>query len=433
MIFRGLLFFGLLGVMGACSLQKKAAISKAVVHLERDFQEHFGFVLYDPSRKKTLLDYRGDRYYTPASNTKILSLYAGLLFLGDSIPALTYWQSGDSLMVSPTGDPSFLNPYLPPSGAFDFLARAPGSLYLVPPSSFVSPLGSGWAWSDFNSYYSAERSPFPMYANVFTVSRHDTLPYEPYILPRTMEPYKKEATKPADRRGVYRLSGQSNDFIYNPGSGPFSRQIPFHYSDTLLTRMLSDTLKRPVSVAHVPLAPSRKVFFSILADSLYKNMMQPSDNLMAEQLLLLCSYSLWGIMDQDSLIGHMKATYLQDLPDSPQWVDGSGLSRYNLTSPRTIVGLWEKILAAKPRESLFPLLAIGGEAGTIRHWYKGDTSPYVFGKTGTLRNNHALSGFLVTKKGRVLIFSMMHNNYTASTNDLRKEMERILRLIHDHN
>jgi serine-type D-Ala-D-Ala carboxypeptidase/endopeptidase (penicillin-binding protein 4) len=55
----------------------------------------------------------------------------------------------------------------------------------------------------------------------------------------------------------------------------------------------------------------------------------------------------------------------------------------------------------------------------------------VYGKTGTLSNNHSLSGFLITKKGRILIFSIMNNNFTAPTAQVRTRMQELLELIRD--
>ncbi len=44
-----------------------------------------------------------------------------------------------------------------------------------------------------------------------------------------------------------------------------------------------------------------------------------------------------------------------------------------------------------------------------------------------------LSGYLITKTGKMLIFSFMHNNYTGSMNTLRKEMERVLKQVYEEN
>ena len=68
-----------------------------------------GFVLFDPTTSQTLENIYGDKFFTPASNTKILTYFAARQILGDSIAALRYVVRGDSLIFAGTGDPSFLN------------------------------------------------------------------------------------------------------------------------------------------------------------------------------------------------------------------------------------------------------------------------------------------------------------------------------------
>ena len=113
------------------------------------------------------------------------------------------------------------------------------------------------------------------------------------------------------------------------------------------------------------------------------------------------------------------------MPDDPQWVDGAGLSRYNLFTPRSIVWLWAQLLDKYGPEKLFPLLATGGVNGTIKNYYKAEDA-YIYGKTGPLSNNHALSGYLLTKSGKTLIFSFMNNNYPGESYPVKKRMEKIL-------
>jgi D-alanyl-D-alanine carboxypeptidase/D-alanyl-D-alanine-endopeptidase (penicillin-binding protein 4) len=135
-------------------------------------------------------------------------------------------------------------------------------------------------------------------------------------------------------------------------------------------------------------------------------------------------------LSSEIAIRYATQNLLAELPDKLQWVDGSGLSRFNLFTPRTIVKLWEKIYSEVPRERLFTLLAKGGKSGTIKNWYKAEPI-FIYGKTGTLSNNHCLSGFLITKSGKTFIFSMMSNNFIASSTELRKQMEKIFKMIYE--
>ena len=71
-------------------------------------QAHTGIFLYDDDNNKDLLNHQGYHFFIPASNTKIASLYAGIKYLGDSLPALLYHETADTMYVLPTADPSFL-------------------------------------------------------------------------------------------------------------------------------------------------------------------------------------------------------------------------------------------------------------------------------------------------------------------------------------
>jgi D-alanyl-D-alanine carboxypeptidase/D-alanyl-D-alanine-endopeptidase (penicillin-binding protein 4) len=134
------------------------------------------------------------------------------------------------------------------------------------------------------------------------------------------------------------------------------------------------------------------------------------------------------------VINYSKEHFLNNLPDTPQWVDGSGLSRYNLFTPRSIVTLLSKILDELKNDDLVhSLLPAGGVVGTIKTVYKTDNGqPFIWAKTGSLSNNYSQSGYLITRKGKRLAFSFMNNNFTKPTRQVRDEMVRIMTYIHEN-
>jgi serine-type D-Ala-D-Ala carboxypeptidase/endopeptidase (penicillin-binding protein 4) len=393
-------------------------------------QSHTGFALYDIARKEMVAQHQAERYFTPASNTKLFSFYAGLRTLGDSIPTLRYVQRGDSLLCWGTGDPSLLNANLPSIRVLDFLRGRSGKIFLSTANFNDTPYGAGWQWDDYNGYYQAEVSPLPIYGNVFTFSATEAghLRVSPSYAWRFAQPNLSAAG-----RFVVQRDFHENVFRYAPLRirAGYAQEVPFRTSGALTAALLSDTLRKAVTLLDVPFRSGEgvKTLYSVPADTLYKRMLQPSDNTLAEHLMLLVSSRIGHDLSVAKGIQHSIDNYLNDLPDEPLWFDGSGLSRYNLFTPRSIVKLLLKIHDIVPESRLFELLAIGGKAGTLRNVYKAE-KPFVFAKTGTVSNCHSLSGYLVTKSSKVLAFSFMHNNFAKTTAEIRNEMERILTKIH---
>lgn len=416
----------------ACAPVHKKGIIKSLNAFEEEYQHHSGFLLYDPEKEEYLVDHKGDKYFTPASNTKIVTLFTALRTLGDSIPGLYYVEREDSLIFWGSGDPSLLNELLPESRVFEFLQKTTKELYFSSANYYDEHFGPGWAWDDYMSTYSSEKSPLPVYGNNFIINKTSEFDYL-----QVRQPYFKQFFWLGDT-----LAGESelirdinsNHTFYFPSAvgGQFEEQIPFHYSDFTLTALLSDTLKKTVTAINEPLPVFHKTLYSIPADSAYKLMMQESDNFVAEQLMLVCAGILTDSLKTKKAIQFSSEHYLDGIPDQAVWLDGSGLSRYNLFTPHSIVWIWDQLYKQFSKERLLSLLASGGEVGTLKNYYKS-TTPYIYGKTGTLSNNHSLSGFLITKKGKLYIFAFMNNNYPTKSSGIKREMEKILWNIHVNN
>jgi len=165
-------------------------------------------------------------------------------------------------------------------------------------------------------------------------------------------------------------------------------------------------------------------------DSLFKPMMHRSDNFFAEQTLLMVGNEYLGYLSTEKTIETLLNSDLKDVPQRPKWVDGCGLSRYNLFTPQSFVYILNKMKNEFGLDRLKNILATGG-TGTLSSYYKKD-SGYIFAKTGTLSNNCALSGYLITKTGKILIFSVLANNYITSAVLVRKAVEKYLLAIREN-
>ncbi|GAB3909333.1 D-alanyl-D-alanine carboxypeptidase/D-alanyl-D-alanine-endopeptidase [Mucilaginibacter boryungensis] len=397
--------------------------------------DHFtGFALYDLDKQQMIYELNDDKYYTPASNTKLFTFYTCLRMLGDSIPALQYITRGDSLIFWGTGDPSFLHSDLKGTKGLEFLKNSNKNLYFSSGRYTGGFWGSGWPWNDYNDYYQADITELPMQDNVtlITTGADGKPKMKPVFLAYGLQ--RDNSYHP--RSFNIQRNFADNTFVYPDMPMPknFKQEIPWKTSPALTLAMLQDTLKKPVTEIHMPIPRDAKTIYNANADSVYRRMLQPSDNFIAEQLLLVCSSVKFGVLNKDSVINYSVKNYLNDLPDVPQWADGSGLSRFDLFTPRSIVKLLVKIQEQiKDERFLHSLMPIGGVAGTIRNAYKTDNGvPFVWAKTGTLANNHNQSGYLVTRKGKRLAFSFMNNNFTRPTGDIRGEMVRIMTYIHEN-
>jgi D-alanyl-D-alanine carboxypeptidase/D-alanyl-D-alanine-endopeptidase (penicillin-binding protein 4) len=136
-------------------------------------------------------------------------------------------------------------------------------------------------------------------------------------------------------------------------------------------------------------------------------------------------------VDDQKIIDTLLKTDFKSLPQKPRWVDGSGLSRYDLFSPKDFVFILNKMKNDFGMERIKNILPTGG-TGTISRYYHAD-SGYIFAKTGSLSGVVALSGFLYTKKNKLLIFSILINNHQSSGITIRKEIEKFLEEVRDKN
>ena len=161
-----------------------------------------------------------------------------------------------------------------------------------------------------------------------------------------------------------------------------------------------------------------KIWNSKVKDDIYSAILKDSDNLISESLAANISLRSNDTISVDKGL----KIILNSLDNNKiQLFDGSGLSRYNLIKPSSLVLALEKIyqyLGPDRIKKIFP-----------NNYIITGTEDFVWGKTGTLKNNHNYSGYIITDKGRQYVFSIMINHFTDDLDIIREVISDFLKYI----
>ncbi len=351
-------------------------------------------------KKKKISGININTFMTPASNTKILTVF-GSISAGDTIPSIKYRISSDTLRISPTGYPFIAHPKYDDADLEKFIKSFSHIVYHKP-SSDIDRYGPAWAWDDFKYYFQAERSEMPIYGNVIQIVKlsNDSIEVSPDIFKMTLNMEQKEKVS---------RDNKENNFFINPSLIKLGDTIyhPFITSRKNSINLLKKYFNTSVSFDEEGLK-NHKTWNSNVKAKIYSAVLKDSDNLISESLAANISLRY---NDTISVEKGLKKT-LNNLDDNKiQLYDGSGLSRYNLIQPSSIVSSLEKINYYYDFEKIKEIFPT--------NYIITDTEPFVWGKTGTLKNNHNYSGYLTTDKGKQYVFSIMINHFTEDLDKIK--------------
>lgn len=392
---------GFLFLLNACSVQRRFTKILPQAH-----GFHHGFLFIDLETGDTLFQKNADKYFVPASTTKLFTLYAATHFLEDSVLAFQYHETKDTLYIKGTFDPTYQHPDF--KREYPLLLKA--KTVMLDNNHYTGlAYGKGWMWDDAAENYQVALSAFPIYGQLLK-ARHseEGLHFEPSFFQNEEYSFEKVIPLGESDKIDQLFVGEQTSF-------------PMILNDQLLAGILGHDLGKSVTTARAPKIGLYKNQYSVPLDSALVYMMHRSDNFFAEQLLLQSGLKIFAdSISTGRIIDHLLENQLQNLPQKPRWADGSGLSRYNLFSPQdltTVLALMEKELGSERLKSFLPA---NGLNGTMKTFAVGE-APFVFAKSGSMSGVYNLAGFMKTDKGRWLVFAVMTNNFTQSVGKTRAE------------
>jgi D-alanyl-D-alanine carboxypeptidase/D-alanyl-D-alanine-endopeptidase (penicillin-binding protein 4) len=414
----------------------------------------------------TLYALNPDLLFHPASNQKIFTSAAALSVLGPSHrfvteafidtldePTLTIRGGGDPMLS--TGDLDSLVVSLIPlmRGKTGWLLRADISYF-----DSVA-YGEGWAWDEFTDPTIMEVAPLSVNGNTISVSvTPASAPGKPVLVSITpptgfVQIQNNAITVGADVADSLTLrlawsNGQNTVSVsgtIKQGSSirkeTFAIRRPALYALTLLSERLMQEgiLIETRGVSAVPGRGKPVARRERSLDSVLVFMNKESDNLCAENLLKVMGAESSGAPGTfpkgiTSVRRFLAASGIDTL--TTVIADGSGVSRYNLSSTSAIVTLLRQAHRS-PWAGLFEAsLPIAGVDGTLRRRMNDERGRgNIRAKTGTLRDVSALSGYVTTADGEPLAFSILIQHFPQNRSAYRKVQDSLalyLSRLHRH-
>jgi D-alanyl-D-alanine carboxypeptidase/D-alanyl-D-alanine-endopeptidase (penicillin-binding protein 4) len=156
-------------------------------------------------------------------------------------------------------------------------------------------------------------------------------------------------------------------------------------------------------------------------------MNKPSDNFFAEILTKDLAMQTGGL-GTTATGARLAAGFARRLGARARLADGSGLSRANRASPYRVVRLLDAMAERDEFDYWYDSLPVAGRDGTLKDRMRsGPARGRCRGKTGTLSNVSALSGYCTARSGELYAFSILMNGvYTPGARVLQDRMAQAL-------
>jgi D-alanyl-D-alanine carboxypeptidase/D-alanyl-D-alanine-endopeptidase (penicillin-binding protein 4) len=165
---------------------------------------------------------------------------------------------------------------------------------------------------------------------------------------------------------------------------------------------------------------------------LIAGILKPSQNWMTEQLIRTLGAELgekgsWseGVRIMTEFLTEVVAVDSLDI--SPR--DGSGLSAYNLVTPRALVRILQYLSSDQNSGAYRSAMASPGEEDSTLEERLLGLEGRVFAKTGTISNVNSLSGYLTRDDGSEVVFSILSNGSGLPSGQVRAAIDDLVRIL----
>ncbi|MEA5514534.1 D-alanyl-D-alanine carboxypeptidase/D-alanyl-D-alanine-endopeptidase [Nodularia sp. UHCC 0506] len=441
-----------------CPAQLKSAVD-TITNSPEFRRVRWGILVKNLANEQILYSRDAEKYFNPASNTKLLTTAAALQQLGADFRIRTsVYQDGNGVLrVVGRGDPSLKVPQLQELAKQLQQQGITQVNQLIADDSYFQGeiIHPSWEWEDLAAYYGAPVNSLIVNENasLLTVSPQTigkplqlkwNEPVEAYqwlVENNSITTQKDESGFVAVSRGLrgpmLRIQGQ---MAVNSNSTMRAVAV-FDPVQNFLRHFRQTLVKSGISVNQMSYGTSAKNDRELAAvespslSELLKETNINSNNLYAEALLRTLAIKQPEKTNQttaDAGLAVVKTTLTQLGVDPTSYilVDGSGLSRKNLISPQALVQTLQAMTKSPQAEIFRASLPVAGVSGTLRNRLRDTPAvEIVQAKTGTMTGVVSLSGYVNAPNYQPLAFSIIVNHSEQPARVVRQSIDEIVVLL----
>jgi serine-type D-Ala-D-Ala carboxypeptidase/endopeptidase (penicillin-binding protein 4) len=317
-----------------------------------------------------------------------------------------------------------------------------------------NPTPDGWSWGDLGQYYGAGTSGLSYHDNCVTLHFNsakgdscileriepavDNVVYRSYV---KADGKKDEAyVYGAPFSSVYYIYGsipaQQKDYEVEAAKPEPAYQCAKDLRESLISAGISVSGKastvRRRDIENISTPKKRRVLAAVLSPPLSRIVEETnmhSDNIYAEQLLRTLGLLKGAGGNTEDGITVVKNYWKSQGVDlgGLNMMDGSGLSRSNLVTTTIVASALRAISTTKWDDAFQRSLPVAGVSGSLAGMCKGTCAENnIRAKSGYINRARGYAGYVKTKSGKLLCFSLLANNYTCTSTEMKKKLEKVM-------
>ncbi len=319
----------------------------------------------------------------------------------------------------------------------------------------------GWTWADMGNYYGAGASGLSIHENQFLLTfktgkkigdKTEIIRSEPAIsgLEWTNE-VRTAATGTGDQAYIY---GSPYSYVrIVKGTLPINSQNAFSIKGSMpdpalfaaeylrkklqIAKILSEsaTTVRLLQINNASFLEKKAVFHktqSATLKEILKPLNQKSINLYAENIARMIGFKSEKKGTLEAGIKAITNFWKGKKIDLQGFYmeDAAGLSRFNFLTTKHLTQILIAIQQTPYAKSFYESLALAGKSGTMQfRCLRSSAENNLRAKSGSIGKVRSFAGYVRTKSGVLLAFSIIVNNYDAKDSEVMQNLEKTMTML----